>query len=770
MKANTALCFLLAGVSLGLQSKRHFLTPQITKGCAIALTAIAFLTLYQYFFDWNLGIDELLFLERPLSPATSHPGRMGINTAINFGLTGAALWLSSRRDKTQRQPQKQTKVDRIAISQVLATVAGLIALQAVVGYAYNVRVFYKISAFTTSMSLHTALTFGALCVGILALKSNRGLMQTLTSNAIGGDIARRFIPAAIVVPLVLGWLILQGQQANLYDPNFALSLMSVSLVVISLGLIGRSAGILNQVDRDRKRSDERLRSSEERLQLALGGARQGIWDWHLKRQVLTWDDRCKEIFGLLLDVPLTYEWHLEAIHPDDRQRVSEAAAIALRDRGEFVEEYRTFHPDGTMRWVLAQGRGYYEFSGEPYRMLGTVMDISDRKLAEIALQHQAKELLQANRLKDEFLAALSHELRTPLNPILGWTTMLRGQKLTPAKAAQALETIERNTRQQIRLVDDLLDVSRVIQGKLTLEFHPVDLLMIVNSAIDTVQFAAQAKGIAIAIQGLPSLTAMGDCDRLQQVFWNLLSNAIKFTPNEGRVEVELAIVSKEDAAFSAQIRVTDTGIGIASEFLPHVFESFRQADGSTTRKYGGLGLGLAIVRHLVELHGGTVAAESPGIGQGATFTVKLPLRTVGSPVVSDSLGEAPLPQFQSLPLASQTTPLVGIRIFLVDDELDNLELLRFLLQENGAEVTALTSPLKALELVADNPPDLLVSDLGMPQIDGYQLIRQVRALPQGRFPLLPSLRLLDRKPNKHSLRAFKHTFLNLLTPSNCLQP
>ncbi len=545
-------------------------------------------------------------------------------------------------------------------------------------------------------------------------------------------------------------------EAATMKANFRLSLMVMSLVVIWLGLIGCNAVILNRLE------SELCRSSEERLQLALRGAGQGIWDWDLKTQVLTWDDRCKEIFGLAADLPVMYEWHIDALHPDDRQRVFDAAAIALRDQTEFNQEYRTFHPDGTMRWVLARGRGYYDAGGEPYRMSGTVLDISDRKIAEAALQQQTEELIQANRLKDEFLAALSHELRTPLNPILGWTKMLQGHKLTPAKTAQALLTIERNVRQQIALVDDLLDVSRVIQGKLQLEFHPVDLALTLNRAIETVHFAAQAKAITIELHGLSSLPAMGDSDRLQQIFWNLLSNAIKFTPTGGRVEVELSLVTQVNAARIAQIRVTDTGIGIAQSFLPHVFDHFRQADGSSMRKYGGLGLGGAIVRHLVELHGGTVVAESPGVGQGSTFTVKLPLLTEVEALTSVR-STAPIGNYnrndppQPLPIATSskaTTPLTGIHILLVDDEPDNLDLLCFLLEQDGAKVTAVTSSAQALEIITENLPDLIISDIEMPEMDGYELIRRIRTLPQGgQIPALALTGFARRSDQEQAIKA-----------------
>ncbi len=387
MKANTALCFLLAGISLNLQTrKQRILMTRIAKGCAIAVGAIALITLCEYTFGWNLGIDELLISD-PVATVESDPGRMGINTAIDFCLTGAALWLTNRQEQQpQRQRQHRVKLDRIAIAQSLALVAGFVALQAVVGYVNNARVFYQLSIFTTAMAFQTAIVLIVLCGGILAVHSDRGWMRAMTSDLVGGDVARRFIPIAIVLPVVLGWLILRGHQANLYDTNLAFSLMSISVVATLLGLISLNAGLLNRVDEARIRSVDRIRASEQRLQLALQGANQGIWEFDLQTQVVTWDDRCKAIFGLLPDAVATYAQRLDMLHPDDRDRVAETMSIAARECGEFVKEYRTICPDGTVRWVLSQGRGYYDAAGQPDRILGTMMDITDRQQAEAALR------------------------------------------------------------------------------------------------------------------------------------------------------------------------------------------------------------------------------------------------------------------------------------------------------------------------------------------------------------------------------------------------
>ncbi|MBW4574113.1 MAG: response regulator [Aphanothece sp. CMT-3BRIN-NPC111] len=359
-------------------------------------------------------------------------------------------------------------------------------------------------------------------------------------------------------------------------------------------------------------------------------------------------------------------------------------------------------------------------------------DISKRKRTEA----EREQLLQgeqaarsaaetANRIKDEFLAVLSHELRSPLNPILGWSKLLQDRKLDEVRTAYALETIERNAKLQVQLIDDLLDVSRILQGKLSLNVAAVNLATTITSALETVRLAASAKSIQIQMVLEPEVgQILGDSGRLQQVIWNLLSNAVKFTPPGGRVEVRLEQVEGE-----AQITVSDTGKGITSNFLPHVFEYFRQADSAITRQFGGLGLGLAIVRQIVELHGGTVRADSPGEGQGATFMVKFPLMPQ----------QAAMPQAvdESKPLSG----LQGIKVLVVDDTTDMREYIAFALEQEGADVVAVSSATEALTALAQFQPAVLVSDIGMPDMDGYMLMRQVRQLPLEQGGQVPAIAL-----------------------------
>jgi signal transduction histidine kinase len=366
---------------------------------------------------------------------------------------------------------------------------------------------------------------------------------------------------------------------------------------------------------------------------------------------------------------------------------------------------------------------------------------------EQSARQQAEE---ANRLKDEFLATLSHELRTPLNAILGWVQVLRTGKLDEAAAARALETIERNARAQAQLIGDLLDVSRIITGKLRLDLRPVELHRVIDAALESVRPAADAKGIQLAVS-LGSLASplLGDSDRLQQVVWNLLSNGIKFTPPGGRVEVRV-----RESAGSALIQVSDTGIGIRPDFLPFVFDRFRQAEGASNRSHSGLGLGLSIVRHIVELHGGTVAVDSTGEEQGATFTVQLPMRAeLSQGLARDRWRGAGAAAVWSLP-----DLLTDLRVLVVEDEADTRDLLVTALRQCGAEVDAFSSVPAALEAFDRTLPDVLVSDIGIPEEDGYSLIQKIRSREPDRGGRVPAAAVTAYARAEDRRRAFEAGF------------
>ncbi|OKH36991.1 histidine kinase [Calothrix sp. HK-06] len=462
---------------------------------------------------------------------------------------------------------------------------------------------------------------------------------------------------------------------------------------------------------------------------------------HIDPAKLQWADQIRQKYPLKPDDPRGTSWTLRTGKSDLLPDIPDELLVQAARDPEHLEILRSVGFKSVMTVPLqTQTRilGVISFvsaeSGKRYDQSHlqlaeelahrASLAIDNAQLYRIAQSDRAKAEA-ANRIKDEFLAVLSHELRSPLNPILGWTKLLRSKRLDAAKTDQALETIERNAKLQAQLIEDLLDVSRILQGKMSLNVAPVNLAATIEAANETVRLAAEAKNIEIQTVLNPvSGTVSGDTNRLQQVVWNLISNAVKFTPSGGRVEVKL-----EQVGMYAQIQVKDTGIGISREFLPYVFEYFRQEDSATTRKFGGLGLGLAIVRHLTELHGGTVHADSPGQNLGSTFTVRLPLNIGEQELCSD---HSPL---------ENTIDLRGMRILVVDDELDMRELAEFILTQAGAQVTTAASGLQALTLLNQSIPDLLVSDIGMPEMDGYSLIRQIRQYSPQHGGTIPAIAL-----------------------------
>ena len=402
------------------------------------------------------------------------------------------------------------------------------------------------------------------------------------------------------------------------------------------------------------------------------------------------------------------------------------------------------------------------------RVIGTltiIEDVTERVAREAELQAQIEartrvlaseklarsEAERANRLKDEFLATISHEIRNPLNAIMGWAHMLRVGKLNEANTERAVETIYRNAKSQSQLVADLLDVSRIISGKLRLDVRTVDLIYIVNAAIDSIRPAADAKNIRLQTMLDPAAGPIsGDADRLQQVVWNLLTNAVKFTPKNGQIQVKVQRVDSH-----VEIVVSDSGVGISKEFLPYVFDRFRQADASTTRIHGGLGLGLSIVRQLVDLHGGSVSVESEGEGKGTTFTITLPF--VG--VISNQKEEPVIPVHGNEIISFEGLPsLQGLKVLVVDDEVDTRELISEVLKECGSEVVLSRSAAEALEALEQHKPDILISDLGMPDEDGYSLISKIRSLPPERGGQIPAAALTAYARAEDRMRVLRSGF------------
>jgi PAS domain S-box-containing protein len=528
------------------------------------------------------------------------------------------------------------------------------------------------------------------------------------------------------------------------------------------GATYRIAGIAEDIT-ERKLAQQALKNSQERLKLAQKVGQIGAWEWNFQTNEVIWTEELETLYGLAPgSFDGKYETWAKTLHPDDRTRIQQEAWNGLIEGREFNTEFRILWPDGSVHWLTAKAKAFDDDTGKLWRVIGVNMDITKRKQAEVErinlLEREQAARAQAeaaNRIKDEFLAVLSHELRSPLNPILGWSKLLQSRKFDEGTTARALEIIERNAKLQIQLIEDLLDVSRILRGKLSLNSCPVDLVSTIEAAMETVRLAASAKSIQVQTVFEPNVGQVaGDSGRLQQVVWNLLSNAVKFTPQGGRVDIRLSVVkglqvgrlegwkvdgsrhsrnlqpaNLQPVTSYAQIQVSDTGKGISPDFLPYVFDYFRQENSTTTRLFGGLGLGLAIVRHLVELHGGTVWAESPGEGQGATFTVRLPLMVTQQETNKESQ-------------QSDNSPdLSGIRVLVVDDEVDMREFLAFMLEDYGAQVTVVASADQVLEALAQVKPDVLLSDIGMPEVDGYMLIRQIRALAPEQGGRIPAIAL-----------------------------
>ncbi|HEV2706264.1 MAG TPA: PAS domain S-box protein [Pyrinomonadaceae bacterium] len=492
---------------------------------------------------------------------------------------------------------------------------------------------------------------------------------------------------------------------------------------------------------ERKQMEERLREGERQLRTLADAMPQLVWMAEPDGHIFWYNQRWYDYTGT---TPMEMEgWGWQSVHdPEILPRVVERWTVSLKTGAPFEMEFPLKGADGVFRWFLTRVNPLRDSQGRIVRWFGTNTDVDEQR-------RTAQQLREANRLKDEFLATVSHELRTPLTAVLGWAHLLRAGNLDEQSAATALETIERNARSQTQLIDDLLDVSRIITGKLRLDVRPVDPASVIESTIEALRPAAEAKGIRMQkVMDTGVVSIVGDPARLQQIVWNLLSNAIKFTPKGGRVQVRLERINSH-----IEIAVSDTGEGIKSEFLPHVFDRFRQADQTTTRQHGGLGLGLAIVRHLVELHGGSVEAESLGEGQGATFIVKLPVVSVYQ---KEGAAERVHPAARdTLPTYDCAERLDGLKVLIVDDEPDSREVLRVGIAQCGAEVLTARSAQEAIETIEKEKPNLLISDIGMPGEDGYELIRRVRALPTGHGKNIPAIALTAYARTEDRLRAIR---------------
>ena len=523
--------------------------------------------------------------------------------------------------------------------------------------------------------------------------------------------------------------------------------------------IAGGIGVITDISA-RRQAEHAAQTAYRQLSFHVESSPLAVIEWDSDFRVSRWSESAERLFGWKADEVIgkhVNEWQF--VFADDVDAVS---LVTNRQR-EGVEVHgvlrnRNYTRSGEVLFCEWYNSVLHDDRGQLVSVLSLVLDVTARKAAEddraallIRERDARKHAEEADRLKDEFLATLSHELRTPLTSILGWASMIRNGEVEGPNATRAIETIERNARSQARLIDDLLDVSRIITGNLRLDLYPLNLAPIVEAAIDALRPTADVKGIQIRAETSGDCLVKGDPNRLRQVIWNLLSNSIKFTQRGGVVSIDLRCVGS-----TVRLKVADTGEGISAEFLPYVFDRFRQAEASISRKQGGLGLGLAVVRHLVELHGGSIGAESEGLGQGSLFTVDLPLAEERR---DPARAEERRREGDRRRSRKGSVRLDGVHVLLVEDDDDSRKLLGTMLKRHGARVTSTKSAAEALQVFADDLPDILISDIGMPDEDGYEFIRKLRELPPekgGRTPAIALTGYASRKDRERALGAGYH--------------
>ena len=510
----------------------------------------------------------------------------------------------------------------------------------------------------------------------------------------------------------------------------------------------------------RRQAEEAAHTAYRQLAFHVESSPLAVIEWDSDFRVSRWSASAERLFGWKADEVIgkhVNEWQF--VFADD----VDAVALVTNRQREGVEvqgvlRNRNYTRDGSVLFCEWYNSVLHDDRGQFVSVLSLVLDVTARKATEddraallIRERDARRHAEEADRLKDEFLATLSHELRTPLTSILGWASMIRNGEVEGSNVTRAIETIERNARSQARLIDDLLDVSRIITGNLRLDLHPLNLASIVEAAIDALRPTADIRGIQIRSETGGDCLVKGDANRLRQVIWNLLSNSIKFTHRGGVVTIDLRCDGS-----TVRLKVADTGEGISAEFLPYVFDRFRQAEASISRKQGGLGLGLAVVRHLVELHGGSISAESAGLGQGALFAVDLPLAEERR---DPAQAEERRREVERRRSRKGSVRLDGIHVLLVEDDDDSRKLLSTMLKRYGARVTATKSAAEALVVFAEDAPNILISDIGMPDEDGYEFIRKLRSLPPekgGRTPAIALTGYASRKDRERALGAGYH--------------
>lgn len=732
-----ALCFAMTLSSLFLWrlSRKSISKRRAARFCGLLVALAGLLTLSQYLAGWDIPINLWPFRDESGSPR--YLSRMLFNNALCFTFTGFSL-IGLRSEAIRRN----------RIAQLFSLTSGFGAMTTIIGSLYGAPDHIGFFSFTRA-AMYSAIAILALNVAALATQEEGGMIASFISRGPEGMLARRLALGGGVMLVALGFLTEWGERAEYLQPQAQKALLIVTGIAILTALVRQAMRDISRLDVTRSRAEAALRRSEEQYRAVSELTSDYVYEYSVATNgQLTLEEVTAAFTRITGFSPAESRerggWKSH-IFSDDHI-IAERRLQQLLAGEEDVSEYRIITHNGETRWLRDYGRAVWdEAAGRVTRIYGAVEDITERKRAEIERERlyeqervaraEAERMRAvaeaANRSKDEFLTMVSHELRSPLNIVLGYIRLMRSSPGDGEFVANAVAIIERNARAQLQIVEDLLDSARVITGRLRLEAQPTDLAPAIEAAIEAIRPAAESKGVEmIAHFGPQPEMALGDSDRLQQIVWNLLSNAVKFTPEGGRVELRM-----ESEAERIRIIVSDNGEGIEPEFLPYVFDRFRQADTSVTRRFGGLGLGLSLVKQLTELHGGTISAASEGAGRGATFVITLP-RLAMQPATSASpqspaLARSEVRTDNAIPLDAAPS-LAGIVILIVDDQEEARVLLRLALEECGAQALAVSSGVEALAVLSDPPggvrPDALILDIAMPDEDGYMVLQRVREL------------------------------------------
>ena len=728
MFPNTAFAVMMSSLAVFLAivyRERRWARPAVASFAAVTLT-IAGATLVEHILRINLGIDQMLVTVRWGERGATALGRMGIPATVTFLLlTGSILLMNTGRPLYRRS------------AAVLATLGAMPPVLAWTAYLYGADPLYSVPHLT-GIARQTAVLQFMIAVSAILAVHDYGLGELLRRRDASGTLLRRLLPLSIGLLVVTGWLKELGQDHGLYDAAFGDAVLTVLRVFIFTAMLWWTARAVGLQIRRRMAVEVALNESRAQFRAMVDGIPQLAWvarpdGW------MTWCNRqWVEYTGKPSEELEGWGWrnvHDPMVLPEAQARLAQAL-----DSGtpfEMVLPLRA--ADGEYRPFLTRMMPVRDEGGRVVQWFGTSTDIAGQIEAEAALR-------EANRIKDEFLATLSHELRTPMSAILGWSQILRRTNADdpasrPEELAQGLTVIERNARLQAQIIDDLLDMNRILSGKVRLTLQSVQIGEIIRAVVEAVGPAASAKNQLLEVSiGEAMGEVRGDSSRLQQVFYNLLQNAVKFTPRGGRIRIAAGATDSQVIVW-----VTDNGVGIKREFLPHVFERFRQQDASITRTHGGLGLGLGIVKHLVELHGGTVSAASDGENRGATFTVKLPVsRAAAHAQPEEPASDRPAAAAQNGnphgPNAAHVR-LAGFTALVVDDEADARHLLDHLLRLHGIRPILAPTAREAIDLLKQHKPDIVVSDIGMPGMDGFEMLRVVRRLPAEQGGRVPAIAL-----------------------------